>query len=48
VKTAAAVRGVKIGPLLAPLAPQKQALLEQFRSWFKEWLPAMKSMASHA
>jgi dihydrodipicolinate synthase/N-acetylneuraminate lyase len=48
VKTAAAVRGVKTGPLLTPLAPQKQALLEQFRSWFKEWLPAMKSIAAHA
>jgi dihydrodipicolinate synthase/N-acetylneuraminate lyase len=47
VKTAAAVRGVKTGPLLAPLAPQKQALLDRFRSWFKDWLPAMKSIAAH-
>ncbi len=48
VKTAAAVRGVKTGPLLAPLAPHKEALVERFRQWFKEWLPAMKAMAAHA
>ena len=47
VKVAAAVRGVKTGPLLAPLAPHKQTLLERFRDWFKEWLPAMKAIATH-
>jgi len=47
VKVAAAVRGVKTGSLLAPLAPPKAALLDRFRSWFKEWLPAMKAIATH-
>jgi len=47
VKVAASVRGVKTGPLLAPLAPEKCALLERFREWFRSWLPAMKAITAH-
>lgn len=48
VKTAVAARGIKTGPLPAPLSPEKQQCLEQFREWFKGWLPATRKLASHA
>ena len=48
VKTAVAVRGIRTGPLPIPLSPGKQQCLEQFREWFKGWLPANKKLASHA
>jgi 4-hydroxy-tetrahydrodipicolinate synthase len=48
VKTAVAVRGIQTGPLPVPLAPAKQRRLEEFREWFKGWLPSTRKMASHA
>jgi 4-hydroxy-tetrahydrodipicolinate synthase len=48
VKTAVAARGIQTGPLAVPLCPERQQCLEQFREWFKGWLPAIKKMASHA
>jgi 4-hydroxy-tetrahydrodipicolinate synthase len=48
VKTAVAARGIQTGPLPVPLAPAKQHCLEQFREWFKAWLPATKKLALHA
>jgi len=48
VKTAVAARGIQTGPLAVPLAPAKQQCLEQFRDWFKGWLPATNKLASHA
>ena len=48
VKTAVAVRGIQTGPLPVPLSPAKQQCLEQFREWFKGWLPATKKLAAHA
>ena len=48
VKTAVAVRGIQTGPLPVPLSPAKQQCLEQFREWFKSWLPASRKLASHA
>jgi dihydrodipicolinate synthase/N-acetylneuraminate lyase len=47
VKTAVAVRGIHTGPLSVPLSPGKQQCLEQFREWFRGWLPAMKKMAAN-
>jgi 4-hydroxy-tetrahydrodipicolinate synthase len=47
VKTAVAVRGIKTGPLSAPLPPEKQKSLEQFREWLKCWLPATKKLTAH-
>jgi len=47
VKTAAALRGLKTGPLPVPLSPGKQRLLEEFREWFRDWLPAMKKLAAN-
>lgn len=48
VKTAVAARGIQTGPLPVPLSPGKQQSLEQFRAWFKSWLPAAKKLAAHA
>jgi hypothetical protein len=36
------------GPLPVPLAPARAKCLEQFRDWFKGWLPSTKKLASHA
>ena len=48
VKTAVAARGIQAGPLPVPLSPAKQQGLEQFRDWFKGWLPATRKLAQHA
>jgi 4-hydroxy-tetrahydrodipicolinate synthase len=48
VKTAVAARGVKTGPLPVPLAPARARRLEQFREWFKGWLPTTRTLARHA
>lgn len=41
IKAALAERGVPAGPLAAPLAPATLALLEEFRQWFRQWLPGI-------
>ena len=48
VKTAVAARGIPTGSLPVPLSPGRQQCLEQFREWFKGWLPATKKLAAHA
>jgi len=48
VKTAVAARGVKTGPLPVPLAPARARCLEEFREWFKGWLPSTRKLATHA
>ena len=48
VKTAAGLRGLKTGPLPVPLPCAKQKLLEEFRNWFRSWLPFVKSLSAHA
>jgi dihydrodipicolinate synthase/N-acetylneuraminate lyase len=45
VKIAAQERGLKVGPLAMPLAPSSQKRLEEFREWFKSWLPAVRQEA---
>lgn len=47
-KTAAALRGVKAGAVLAPLSPARQKRLEEFREWFQGWLPAIKKLSVSA
>ena len=47
-KTAVAVRVIQTGPLPVPLSPGKQERLEQFRDWFKAWLPATRKVVTHA
>ncbi len=41
VREAAAARGLKVGPMAVPLSAEKQREMEEFRSWFKAWLPEM-------
>ena len=41
IKVATAARGLKVGPLAVPLAPEKCKALEEFQRWFKDWLPAI-------
>ena len=48
VKTAVAARGLKIGPPTLPLAPENQRQLDEFREWFKPWLPALKKEIGNA
>ena len=48
IKTAVAARGIPTGELPVPLSLGKQQCLEQFRQWFKAWLPATAKLASHA
>jgi dihydrodipicolinate synthase/N-acetylneuraminate lyase len=48
IKTAVAARGIPTGELPVPLSAGKLQCLEQFREWFKTWLPATKKLASHA
>ncbi len=47
VKTAVAMRGIKTGPLAAPLTAAKQGRLEEFRAWFAGLLPAGKKLRVH-
>jgi 4-hydroxy-tetrahydrodipicolinate synthase len=48
VKTAVAARGIQTGPLPVPLSPARTQCLEQFRDWFKGWLPTTRKLATHA
>jgi dihydrodipicolinate synthase/N-acetylneuraminate lyase len=41
VKAAAEARGLKVGPPALPLAPENQRRLEEFREWFRGWLPGL-------
>ena len=41
VKVATAARGLKVGPLAVPLAPEKCQALDEFQSWFRGWFPAI-------
>jgi 4-hydroxy-tetrahydrodipicolinate synthase len=45
IKTAAQERGLTVGPLAMPLAPAGQKRLEEFREWFKSWLPEVQKLA---
>ena len=46
IKTAAGERGLKIGPLAPPLGPAAQKRLEEFRQWFRAWLPDVQREAA--
>ena len=48
VKLATGLRGLKTGPLIVPLSPQKQKDLDSFRDWFQRWLPAVRKLAANA
>ena len=47
IKEAAGLRGLKTGPVSIPFSPAKARRLDEFREWFKGWLPAIKKMSAH-
>ena len=47
VKIAAAERGLAVGPLAVPLAASSQKRLQEFREWFKSWLPKIQREAAN-
>jgi 4-hydroxy-tetrahydrodipicolinate synthase len=47
-KVAAEMRGIKVGPLPVPVSAERGRLLDQFREWFRGWLPVMKKLSAHA
>lgn len=42
VKEATAARGVKVGPLAVPLSAAKLRKLDEFREWFRGWVPQIQ------
>jgi dihydrodipicolinate synthase/N-acetylneuraminate lyase len=42
IKTAARERGLNIGPLASPLGPAAERRLDEFRAWFRAWLPEVQ------
>jgi dihydrodipicolinate synthase/N-acetylneuraminate lyase len=48
VKVATGLRGIAMGSLPVPVAPERSGLMDEFTAWFREWLPSMKKMAGHA
>jgi dihydrodipicolinate synthase/N-acetylneuraminate lyase len=48
IKVATGVRGIAMGSLPVPMAPERAAKLEEFRNWFRAWLPQTMETASHA
>ena len=47
VRAAVELRGLKTGPAAVPLSPGNQRLLEEFRDWFRGWLPSVRKLAAH-
>ena len=45
IKVAAAARGLKVGPMAVPVAPETQHRLDEFAEWFRAWLPGVKKAA---
>jgi dihydrodipicolinate synthase/N-acetylneuraminate lyase len=44
ISAAAEARGIKVGPPALPLTSDQFDLLEEFKSWFKNWLPAIEKL----
>jgi dihydrodipicolinate synthase/N-acetylneuraminate lyase len=48
IKTAARERGLNVGPLAVPLSAAGGKRLEEFREWFRGWLPDVRKEAGGA
>jgi 4-hydroxy-tetrahydrodipicolinate synthase len=48
IRRAVELRGKKCGPPLAPLSPAREAELEEFSAWFRQWLPVARKEAAGA
>jgi 4-hydroxy-tetrahydrodipicolinate synthase len=46
-KVAAELRGIKVGPLPVPVSHERQRVLEEFRCWFRNWLPEVKKLSAN-
>jgi 4-hydroxy-tetrahydrodipicolinate synthase len=47
IKTAVGERGLKVGPLAAPPGPAGRMRLDEFREWFRGWLPEVQKAQSY-
>jgi 4-hydroxy-tetrahydrodipicolinate synthase len=47
-KVAAELRGIKVGPLPVPVSADRERVLEEFRQWFRGWLPSVKKLSANA
>ena len=47
VKVATGVRGIAMGSLPVPVAPECAPLLDEFRTWFRDWFPQTCEVAAH-
>ena len=47
-KVAAELRGLKVGPLPVPESAERQRVLDEFREWFRGWLPTVKALSANA
>jgi dihydrodipicolinate synthase/N-acetylneuraminate lyase len=48
VKVATGLRGIPMGSLPVPVAPERSGLMDEFSEWFRAWLPTMKKTAGYA
>jgi 4-hydroxy-tetrahydrodipicolinate synthase len=47
-KAATELRGIKTGAMAAALSPRKQRELDEFREWFRAWLPGVRKQRANA
>ena len=47
IKLAAALRGLHVGPCAIPLSMNRKLAAEEFREWFRTWLPAVQREAAN-
>lgn len=47
-KAATEERGLKTGAIAAALSPRKQRELNEFREWFRAWLPRVRKLTANA
>jgi 4-hydroxy-tetrahydrodipicolinate synthase len=47
VRAAVEVRGLKTGPHAVPFGAEGQSRLDEFREWFRAWLPAVREECRH-
>jgi 4-hydroxy-tetrahydrodipicolinate synthase len=43
-REAVALRGIQIGPHAAPLGRDESRRMEEFRAWFRDWLPTIEKL----
>jgi 4-hydroxy-tetrahydrodipicolinate synthase len=47
-KAATELRGLKTGSIAAALSPRKQSELDEFREWFRAWIPRVRKQTANA